>query len=767
MSSRALGRPFVRWLHLAVGLLSIAAPQFVVNWILFAGPWARLLARSYPSLYVPLLASAHFYLVPVSVFCLATAYGLQFGRPWARWVSCTASCLLLEGFPVFTFLGIFALYGLYTIPGPKKPRKPRKVRPAASAPPRHDQLYKAQPFLDGITCFVAFQTFATLCFHAQHAGLPIWNPGWLGWLCMALSLVAYTALHEFGHAGMAWTLFFRVTGVALGPLRFFNDGGACRCRFDSNHWRDQAGYVRAVPTSGDHLRLKLIAINAAGPAMSLTAGLLWLLAFFALPGSGWERWWWAVAANAVLGLWEAVVNLVPLGGSDGAILYHLIRGTPKADRLLRAASGSMLWEQAALRHGEADLEAEIEIRRAMLDLASEDLDTAPLAAARAHLALGYALLECGDWAGAEGVLRNALEVHQRATDSAVEIAAWAGLQRAALGRRHFAAVPACAGACLEAIERNRARMASSPIRLIQAQVHLWSGDFATALGEAREAAALPGKGPVWGGMRATALSLQAQAHLALHEVEEGLAAAVEAAAILRASEPRSQRNLALFELSELGEALWKWGEAGAAIDLLREAVTGLERGGATSAAAHARIKLAAALRGLGRHSDAVYTLPEEMSLPAHLRCSLLVERGELYLAAGRAADAVTEFRQLVTAWQAEPDSPSIETAAAEGWLARALLEDGEMVEAAAVARQACDVLATAGHPDGASCRITLALAERERSRAVFDAAVAEIESAALLERGEKARRVEFERARIERYGPVEGSAVWETAAFAD
>lgn len=757
MLYRPTSRALLRGMFLAIAVLSVAFPEFVVHTVLRADNWAHVINRHHHDLTLPFLKAAHFYLVPVALLLASAAWGLKRDRAWARWTACGGSVLLLLGFPAFTLLGAISLYVLFAKPAPQRPRpavsaaskpKPETQEPNSTIP---------EPFLVGLCMFCAFQAFALLCLWAQRSGLPPWNPGWKGWLYLGVCMLAYTALHEFGHAAMAWTLFFRVSAIAIGPMRFWHDGRAWRFRFNGKALWDNTGYVRAVPGSDDSLLMKYIAITAAGPALSLISGLLLLLAFFTMPGSGWERWWWLVAGNAVLGIFDGVVNLLPAGNSDGRMLYHLLKGTSEGEQLLDSAKISMLWEQAASSHAKAEFEEEAELRRAVLQLAAESDEPPRAAMARSHQALGYALLAAEDWVAAEGELRQALDLAAGCRNcSRIEAHAWAGLQKVWFERGNAAEAEKAGIAALSpTVWRNRER--TEPVSaILAAQVRLRAGDFVSALATASQAAGMLANGLAL--HRGAAWSVQAQAQMATGAVGPGLEAARQAAAILLSSEiPPSDRNRAAAELGELGEALWKWGETAAAIEMLRSAVDTLEAGGARIAGARCRVKLAGIQRSLGRETEAVYTLPDEESLPAALRRTLLAERGEVHLASGNITAAIVEFEHLCASWREEAAAPDIEFAVADGLLARALLEAGKTARSAVLARRAAAVLTSLDHPDAPVCRITLALACRERSRAVFDAALRSIETAPLAPRGEKQRRLESERARIERLAPVEGT----------
>jgi tetratricopeptide (TPR) repeat protein len=394
-----------------------------------------------------------------------------------------------------------------------------------------------------------------------------------------------------------------------------------------------------------------------------------------------------------------------------------------------------------------------------------------MAIALSHQALGHAKLAFEDWPGATAEFLKCLELEAEcAANPPLKANCWSGLQKACVERHWVFEARRAAAAALTVIEgrkQNRNRTGLAVTRTMLAQVHLRAGAYDSALAEAGQALAILPHHRDRLMLRAMLHTVQAAAHLLTGAVDHGLAAARSGATVLGSPElPKARRKLASDELGELGEALWRAGQSGVAIDLMRAAVNQLEAGGATVTAAQYRIKLAAAQRMLGREGEAQYILPDEETLPPGPRRCLLAERAELHLSAGRHGDAVADCRALLALWQSEPDPPAPEVARAEGLLARACLESGDPAEAETLARHAVDVLTPWGHPDAASCRITLALATRERSRAVFDDALRLIENDPLLSPAEKNRRLEAERARIERSGPVEGSVTLERPTLA-
>jgi len=764
------GRVFLRWMFLSLGLGMLFFPEFTVHSILRAPHWGALLYPGDSSAYALFVTSSYVYAVLTPLLSIATFFGLKRNKSWAHWTGAAASTLLLCGFPVLTPAGAVGLYAMFAKPRPPDSQSfPAPARQARAA----SDLWiagrdsKAQPFISGITMIFGFQGLAWLTLYAQRNNMPAWNPGWTWWVFFFFFLLVESALHELGHAAMAWTVYFRVRTVEIGPLTFWKDGYGYQVRWEWKRLLDSNGYMRAAPASEDELLFKQISVVAGGPLLSLVAGGLLLLAFLALPGTGWESAWWIVAFNAVLGLCYGIMSLLPFGCSDGVMLYHLLRDTPAGRQLMGRLKAPLVQEQAADAHSRADFHKEVEYREMALQAAEEDAEGGSMTIALSHLAVAYARLALEDWLGAQAGFLKCLEFEAECgANPRLKSNAWAGLQTACLERYWVSEAARAGAAAVKVIEErkpDRNRVALAVTRTVLAQVHVRAGAYQAALAEAGAALAIlpPNRGHHM--LRATIFSVRAQAHLYLGDAGPGLAAAREAAGILSSPGiPAAERNLAFHELGELGEELWKTGQSGGAIDLMRQAVTQLESGGSVVAGAQHRIHLAAALRTLGRHAEALYTLPEEETLPPGARRSLLAERAGIHLAAGRHGDAVADARALVALWHSEPQPPAPEIAAAEGLLARACLEAGNPAEAEPLARQAATVLAAWGHPDAAACLITLALATRQRHRAVFDEALRLIESHPLLSAAEKARRLEAERARLDRFGPIEGSITVES-----
>jgi Zn-dependent protease len=267
---------------------------------------------------------------------------------------------------------------------------------------------KAQPIVQTIFWILAFPLQAWFSTYARRAGIHTHYPAG-GLLWFFAFILVNVALHEAGHAMVALAVGYKLQIVSIGPLSFSPDHSRVRFRFDLARLFESGGYIGASPVSDCNLRLKEIAVVAAGPAANVLTGLILLAVFVSLPGTAWESWWWLVSLNAFIALGMAVTNLMPLGYCDGTMLLHLIWWTPAGRLLLDRKRVAQMTAEAESLHGVAAFDKEIELREAMLQRSLAFGKDNAFAIAVCHQALGSAYLLVDDWAAAEIHYRKCLE----------------------------------------------------------------------------------------------------------------------------------------------------------------------------------------------------------------------------------------------------------------------------------------------------------------------------------------------------------------------
>src|SRR5439155_8031236 len=111
-----------------------------------------------------------------------------------------------------------------------------------------------------------------------------------------------------------------------------------------------------------------LAVIAAGPMASFGFGLASLGVFLALPGTGWQGYWWVPAFNAVLAFWYVAVCLLPMGYSDGSMLFHLGLGTSAGKLLNGRLILAKLVADAEAYHRRAEFYKETQLRERALEM---------------------------------------------------------------------------------------------------------------------------------------------------------------------------------------------------------------------------------------------------------------------------------------------------------------------------------------------------------------------------------------------------------------
>jgi Zn-dependent protease len=164
---------------------------------------------------------------------------------------------------------------------------------------------------------------------ADFGGVPEWR-WFLSWVVLFLFNVV---VHEMGHVTMALLLSHRVNVVNIGPCTFAKGPDEYSMKFEPKKLLAFGGYMGSVPIHCKNLRLRQVAIIAAGPIASLLGGACLVAARFSATAS--EKGYVPFFSwGAIVALFCFVVSLTPIGYSDGNMLVHLILKTRAGDLLL-------------------------------------------------------------------------------------------------------------------------------------------------------------------------------------------------------------------------------------------------------------------------------------------------------------------------------------------------------------------------------------------------------------------------------------------------
>ena len=685
------------------------------------------------------------------LLCFVTALGLGFSKRWSRWTGVCACATLVGVFPWFTIVSAAGLYVLLVDP------------PRLEAAPRRDGSRRGLVVV-GVLCILGFFAWRWAVNWAQRMGMPRFV---LSWEFLLLYPVAFsvlqTAIHEFGHVLMAWAFEFRIRALSVGPFVFWKDWYGSHQRVEWKRlFSSLSGYAGAVPSTEAHMRIGYVAMIAGGPAASLLGGLVFLAVFVCLPGTPLQHWWQAIAFNGIIGFCGGLGSLIPTARSDGGKLWNMARQTAKGRSLFRWLHMALAQQEAEAYHDSADFERSAALREKALKIALEGEADEALDVAHCHASLGGTKLHCGDLLGAAAQFRKCLGFEAVCEANPwLAASAWSGLGTVSESRRQASEAQNAYDRALELRQQQQPALMDgiwfAALGLARATAHQHLRDFESALDEIREAVkALPNRRDRL--LLLTMIrSVQAECEFELGHADRALAAARCAAEIVRSGEiPRERQNLAWYTLTGLAGKMGRAGQSAAATDLLREAVAGLEAGGATASAAAARCQLASVLRRSEQLDAAFEALPKDDSLSVFRRRRLLNERTRIHLEAGRATEAVADARALLALWRAEPEPPALETALAETLLACACLDAGQKEEAESLSRSAVEVLRTWPHPDAAACVITLALAG-EWAPACIDEARRLVESDPLLTPDGVALRLDGLARYLERHGRADAA----------
>ncbi|MGA2184271.1 MAG: site-2 protease family protein [Bryobacteraceae bacterium] len=574
-------------------------------------------------------------------------------------------------------------------------------------------------------------------------------------------------VHELGHALATWAVGYRLKVICVGPVTIRRNARGRRLDFDWHRVLSGGGFVGAIPGSSKDLRANAMLIVFAGPFLTLNCAAVLFLILINLPGTALAVWWEPVALGSVLFLASFFRNMTPVGTADGSRLLQLALRNRAGEEFLNLFVASIDEERAEESRASVDLDDEVASRARVVEQirAGGGHDRLPLAVA--HQNLGIAQFHASDVGEAEASLQAALRIFEQCRDvhPALEGNVWSVLCHIHRERHQPDAVKSAYRRALDAFERAEKKGGVDPVqrRLVVANLHLHAGHPELALGEIEAGLAALPAGPKHALNRATLLRLQAECDFATGCPERGLAAAREAAELLRSPALlESEGRRAVAQLVALGGSLWKGGQGGEGILITAEAVAWLEQHGASRLAARCRLGLAGKLRRAGRLGEAESALPAETDLPANQWGVLCAVRGRIRLAQHRFEEAAGDFARGIQLSSAGVHPSAVPVATDKSGLAEALLGYGRVADAERQALEALEILLPCGHPDASGALVTLALIGWQRGEqgadAQFEQAIRCMVDAPLLEPALKARDLEEEGQRLRFYGRVNEAA---------
>ncbi len=627
--------------------------------------------------------------------------------------------------------------------------------------------------------------------YARGLGLP--DPGrfnlWI--LFFALEFLVLLA-HELGHVLATWALGYRLKAVCLGPVIVPCGAASRRVTFDWRRVLSGGGFAGAIPNSSRDLRSNAMLIVVAGPFLTLNCAAVLFLVLINLAGTALAVWWEPAALGSVLFLASFVRSMTPVGATDGSRLLQLALRNRAGEEFLGLFAAPVEEEPPEKPVEKVQQPAEPDEKRAQEPPATVDPDDEVasrareveqikagggrdrLALAAAYQNLGIAQLHASDAEEAEKSLQAALSIIEqcRNVHPALEGNVWAVLCHIHRERQQSGAVERAYARALEAFERAGKKGGVDPVqrRLVVASLHLHAGHAELALAEIEAGfAALP-EGPRQGMSRAILLRLQAECYLAAGVPERGLAAAREAAALLRSPDLlESAGRRAMAQLVALGGSLWKGGQGAEGIRVTAAAIEWQEQHDSPRSAALWRLGLAGKLCKSGRLGEAEGALPSEADLPARQWPVLCAVRGRIRLAQHRFDEAVDDFERSIQLRSAETLASAVPVAIDKSGLAEALFGCGRVADAERQATEALEILLPGGHPRASDALITLALIGWQRGEegadAQFEQALRCIVDAPLLEPARKARALEEQGERLRYFGRVNEAARADAAHF--
>src|SRR5277367_6778961 len=120
----------------------------------------------------------------------------------------------------------------------------------------------------------------------------------------------------------------KVRQFLFGPLEWRRRGHKWDFQFHPLGLLSFPGVVGVAPVELKALKLRRIAVSAAGPLMSLFLAVVTAWATFEAKGHAWEHYWQLLAYVSTFSMLGFIVNVIPIQPegqySDGARIYQMV-----------------------------------------------------------------------------------------------------------------------------------------------------------------------------------------------------------------------------------------------------------------------------------------------------------------------------------------------------------------------------------------------------------------------------------------------------------
>lgn len=158
----------------------------------------------------------------------------------------------------------------------------------------------------------------------------MWRENWPA--IFLILLVLAIAIHEFGHLIAGWAVGFCFDSIHVGPFSLENWYGVLRARISTDI--TFLGYAAMFADNVRKLRRRCLIYFAAGPASNTATFIIVVVVSHLVPSnpnSGFET---ALRQLAAISLVLAMISLVPITSTDGALIEMLLSSPFESRRFL-------------------------------------------------------------------------------------------------------------------------------------------------------------------------------------------------------------------------------------------------------------------------------------------------------------------------------------------------------------------------------------------------------------------------------------------------